>query len=189
MIFFTLISCGEGKFPDYEPENPAIEISSEHQYFKGKFVALNRKYSTMSKGDSLLWVKLRQFYVKIVFWGRGQERYHQFIHTGDKCPDINSDLNRDGIIDFHEALLTSGEILIPLDRNIQSKTAGSEWYPISSKDGSYLYSRSSSLLKMLPDLGYSSVDSLDLSNRVIIIYSSKVRSMLPVACAEIENEI
>lgn len=188
MTFFTLFSCGQGKFPDYEPSEQRIEISNEHQYFKGNFVALNRRHSTLRRADSLLWLKLNQFYVKIVFWGRGQQRYHQFIHSGERCPDSNSDLNRDGIIDFHEALLASGEILVPLDRNLQSKKEGSEWYPISSKEGSYLYSRSSSLLKMLPDLGFSSVDSLDLSNRVIIIYSSNVRSMLPVACAEIDFE-
>lgn len=191
-IFFVgilaLYSCGRGKFPDYEPKDEIIEISVEHQFFKANFIPLNRQESSFRKAQALLWLKLRQFYVRIVFWGKGKRRYHQFIHAGDRCPDNNSDLNKDGMINFYETIMASGEILIPLDRNLQTSRAGSDWYPFSGSNGSYLYSRSSSLLEMLPDLGYSSVQSLDLSNRVIIIYGSSAGPLIPIACAKISKE-
>lgn len=185
---FALFSCGRGKFPDYNPKETNVKISVEHQYYKAKFNALNGRRSTLKRAEALLWLKLRQFYVKIIFWGFSKRRYYQFIHAGHECPDMKSDFNFDGLIDFYETVLSSGEIIISLDGNLQTGPAGSDWYPRSGNNGSYLYTRSSSLLNMLPDLGYSSVDELDLSNRVIVIYEINSGPMIPIACATISSD-
>lgn len=182
---FALYSCGRGKFPDYSHQEEGVEISVEHQYFKATFIPLNRQFSSLRKADALIWLKHRQFYVKINFLGVGKRRHFQFIHTGHLCPGKESDLNKDGMIDFHESIKTSGKIFIPLDGDLQTGKAGSDWYPFSGRNGNYLYTRSSSLLDMLSDLGFSSDQELILSNRVIIIYGADVGAMIPIACAKI----
>lgn len=169
--------------------------------YDGKFFTLNNKHNRRRlKLIALVAIRDDQFYAKVVmFRGFRKLRYQQYIHKGGRCPDQSDDLNRDGVIDFSEVIASSGDILIPLDRFIQEQEKGSEWFPVTSSDGSFYYSRSASVSKMMSDLyqrdrfsrdGMSKLqrgEELDIWRRTLVIYGAPGNPLLPVACAVLQE--
>src|SRR5688500_12194922 len=116
ICFMTiLLSCGKQDFPDYSNEEEVFEHEEEEATFKAHFKSINRT-SRRIRAEGLLWIKGRQFYVKIVMRnGYPLLRYQQYIHKGSRCPDQRDDLNNDSVLDAHEVSIASGEMLVPLD--------------------------------------------------------------------------
>ncbi len=202
-ILFLLVShsCGKHNFPEYKEHS--VE-ARENQYagnYRATFRPLNSGIGPKIKAHSVLWTKENQFYVRIVMQaGFGSTRHRQFIHTGFRCPDKFDDKNGDEIIDRAEVLKSSGQQLIPLDGSLRSQVHGLEWFPRTNTHGAFYYSISANLINLMKDLksqdahpqddiGKLSVnEKLDLEQRTIIIYGSYTDPMMPVACAEIEDD-
>ncbi len=159
----------------------------------------NVKYIPRFKVSALMWIDGNQFYARVVMdKGPRKIRFKQFIHQGSRCPDRRDDLNLDQTIDYSEAITASGDILIPLDGNIENQDSGKGDFPSTNEKGMYYYSRSGSISKMLNDLRLPDVDlkdniskltkneNLDLERRVMILYGSSGDPLLPVACLMIK---
>jgi hypothetical protein len=175
LLFFS--SCGKQEFPNYHDDS--ILQNQENfgdQFFAGNFKPLSSKKVNVR---SLIWLKGRQLYVRIIFKGQSDVQYQQFINAEADCPASGETLD-----DGHE-------MLVPLDRNLDSLQAGSGWFPSSNEEGEYYYSRSADINALVKDLRKQSVlapnENLDLSNRTIVIYGSKTNPLAPVACAEINR--
>lgn len=190
VLFFIILSCGK-KFPDYKQEEVFQYEETEGEY-TGDFKTLNPARKRFN-ANLLVWLKGDQFYVKIYLKnGPKRVRYKQFMHKGSRCPTREDDLNGDGMIDLSEVVLASGEVLIPLDGYIQEVAKGNEWYPISDKQGSYYYSRSASLKKMMKNLfqlnHLDRSEKLALRGRTIVIYGTPANPLMPIACAVLQEE-
>jgi hypothetical protein len=200
LVHLVLLSCGKRQFPDYKGDEDVIFYEEAEGTYTGEFIVLNRA-QTRFNADLILWIRGDQFYTKIFLpSGPARIRYQQYLHKGSRCPTLNDDTNHDGVIDMSEVFAVSGEILIPLDGYIQEQERGSGWYPVATKTGSYYYSRSASVTKMLQDLhsrdprrgdGMTKLrkgEHLDLTSRVIVIYGTKSDPLFPVACSYIKEK-
>lgn len=187
IILCFILSCGEHDFPRYgDDKDSEINAGNKYQYFAVNLIPLNSRFSPFVSSQTLFWFKERQFYAKLVFWGRiPQLRVRPVIHQGDSCPNELDDVNRDGIIDASEVRLISGAVLLPLDRNLQSRSRGSDWFPVTDPDGDFVYSRAARLQDMLTDIGITSLDEFALATRTLILYGTSGNPFLPIACGKI----
>lgn len=92
----------------------------------------------------------------------------QSIHIGKRCPNASDDKNKDGIIDMQEAIKASGNILVPLDSNLNSVDEGKGIYPMG---GGFTYQETTSLEKF--------GDDLKLNGRVVLIHGVAETTSLP----------
>lgn len=74
------------------------------------------------------------------------------IYNARRCPNINDDINKDAYIDIMESRLVTGKMLIPLDGDLDSQSAGRYEYPRVDANGKVFYSKSASFSRMFEDL-------------------------------------
>lgn len=77
---------------------------------------------------------------------------NQSIHIGSRCPSEQDDLNNDGFVDANEGAKVYDKVIIPLDDDIGSQHIGLGIYPVSDNFGYYLWSRTTSFVKLQDDL-------------------------------------
>lgn len=82
----------------------------------------------------------------------GNTIVRQQIRNSRSCPSIADDINGDGFVDGVEAQSRTGGVMIPLDGDINTQTAGNSINPATNRNGSYTYNRSGSLSRILADL-------------------------------------
>ena len=192
-------ACGQQKFPNYN-ESPEPQKQEEQGAYQVKLSSINPRITGKLSGGGYLHARLNQFYSRIGLRSSSVGVIHrQFIHTGDRCPGPASDRNDDGVIDFEEALATSGKMLIPLDSDVSAQELGNE-YPSIKEDGLYQYSEAAPLDQMLEDLRSEDLDpednlvklgrgeELDLETRTVIIYGVSENRPLPASVFSFENE-
>jgi hypothetical protein len=127
--------------------------SSLEGHFKGTFITLNAHVNgtipgsiTMVRdGDKLM------TYARL-FAGKPKAWHQQAIHLGNRCPTMSDDSNQDGFIDINEALAVVGDIIIPLDTNMNTQAAGKNFYPLGDLSGYYHYERIASFKRLYDDL-------------------------------------
>lgn len=124
--------------------------------------------------------------------------HRQYIYSGRSCPTPDNDTNQDGYIDYVEALSSTNQILIPLDNDLSSQSAGGI-YPIANGFGNYDYNEETSLARMLADLrgtdpvGTDDVTKLDpsenlnLAGRVVVVHGVSSFKNLPDSVASRGN--
>ncbi|MFP5384881.1 MAG: hypothetical protein ACLGHN_02295 [Bacteriovoracia bacterium] len=195
----VILSCGKKDFPDYQEEIIPVHFEEHDGVYKGRFKNLNPRRARV-RANALMSIKGRQFYVKVAMMkGKKGVRYQQYIHEGPFCPTMAADRDRNGIIDFTEVQIHSGEILVPLDRKLKSQLEGNGWYPTAGIEGSYYYSKAARLEELMTDLylpdpfpgdgmrKLKSGEKFNPGKRVIIIYGTPLDPLLPVACAEMTD--
>ena len=179
IIFLT--GCGKTKNPFVEP---FFEPFSKEQdgLYRGSIRTLNKKTNSRIRGQATVFINGIQFYAKIKVKTRWKDvRHIQAIFSGDECPELSDDTNKDGFIDIDEVKLRSGKMLIPLDGDLKGQTQKFAEYPVSNRFGSYVYGIAASLKMMLKDLkipkeGYDFLDNLvqgeklNVTKRVVIIF-------------------
>jgi hypothetical protein len=106
--------------------------------------------------------------------------HKQSILMGKRCPVASDDKNKDGIIDIQEAMKASGNVLIPLDSDLNSAEEGKNIYPVGS---GFTYVESASLAKLESDTKQRTNQSLNLSGRVVIIHGVAATTVLPETVA------
>ena len=116
--------------------------------------------------------------------------HRQSVHMGSSCPTAAHDANRDGMIDYKEALRAVGKVLIPLDGDLSSQDEGAEIYP---KGSGFTYSRSAGISGMLNDLWardlspgdeitkLSRGQGMKLVGRVVLIHGTLNSELLPAS--------
>lgn len=79
--------------------------------------------------------------------------YRQSVHWGNRCPGIESDTNKDGYLDMMEIESALGDVIIPLDGDLDSQSGGTGNYPSGlNARGSYFYKRTASFSRFFEDL-------------------------------------
>lgn len=171
-LFFallSLVSCGTSSSGDNETIqrsettfDDSIDGSTIDGLYMAKFETLNPHINgtipgslTLNRsGDRLL------TFVRL-FAGKTRARHHQGIYLGRRCPNLQDDKNGDGIIDILEAKEVTGNMIIPLDGNLNSQSAGKNIYPRGDLSGYYHYERVSSFRSLFSDLKDSDTDLED----------------------------
>ncbi|HXH30662.1 MAG TPA: hypothetical protein VNJ01_07600 [Bacteriovoracaceae bacterium] len=189
MVLIT--SCGQKSFPEYAAEPAEVQREERQGYYQVSLSGLNQAVAGTVKGVGYLHTKENQFYTRVELHSQNFGLTHrQAIHLGGKCPNGNSDVNKDGIIDFDETIQTAGKILIPLDSDIESQALGNE-YPFIKEDGMYQYSEATPLDRMMDDLFEEDIDpednvgklnrneNLELEARTVIVYGIPETKILP----------
>lgn len=161
LIALTIIpllgSCGKSDSGDGiqrdEFDEGSLDGSTIDGQYQAKFFTLNPQVNGTIPGSLTLFRdgdKLMT-YVRL-FAGKPKAWHMQGIFLGRRCPDLGDDVNRDGFIDIEEAMRATGEMIVPLDANMNSQTAGMNFYPVADLSGYYHYERVASFERMFEDL-------------------------------------
>jgi hypothetical protein len=79
--------------------------------------------------------------------------YRQAVYWGNRCPGIEADQNKDGFLDMTEMEATLGDVIVPLDGDIDTQSDGTGMYPSGAiKRGSYFYKKTASFSRFFEDL-------------------------------------
>lgn len=143
-------------------EEGSIDGSTIEGQYQGKFVTLNPHVNGTIPGSiTLVRDGDRLMTYTRLFAGKPKAWHQQAIHLGTRCPNMNDDSNQDGFIDINEALAVVGDMIIPLDANMNSQAAGRNFYPLADLSGYYHYERVSSFDRMFADLYEPDKDETD----------------------------
>lgn len=116
----------------------------------------------------------------------------QNVYIGESCPTELNDLNKDGIIDIMEAHSAAGDIVIPLDGDINTQYSLLGMYPLADAWGAYVYSLTASFEKFIYDLQDDDevttdeiikVSPLRLTGRVVMVHGIADDLLLPDSVA------
>jgi hypothetical protein len=171
LSFSLVISCGKSGNKDRNSPADGVyqneTIMSDGSNIKGIYATvlrpLNKNIHMPSLGTAAVQRDGDTFsaFVKIKS-GQRATTFKQAIYTGRRCPDIKDDLNKDAYVDIQEALIAIGQIVIPLDTNIDSQLAGINNYPTGdTASGSYFYRATASFERMFADLKTPDENSSD----------------------------
>ncbi len=79
--------------------------------------------------------------------------YRQAVYWGSRCPGIESDQNKDGYLDMTEIEMALGDVIIPLDGDLDTQSGGTGNYPSGmNARGSYFYKKTASFSRFFEDL-------------------------------------
>jgi hypothetical protein len=121
--------------------------------FMAKLKTLNPETNGILVGSTTIYVKDDQLlsYVRL-FAGAPKAWHMQNVYLGNRCPTIDDDLNKDGFIDIAEGNNVWGNVLIPLDGNLNSQASGLNTFPVADDYGAYFYEKEASFSSFLKDL-------------------------------------
>ncbi|MES2526311.1 MAG: hypothetical protein V4598_04465 [Bdellovibrionota bacterium] len=164
-ILFLVIACGK---PDTSEKREAEEIvridgSNIQGVYQTSLTAVNMNLTIGNVGSAGVHRSYDSFkaFVKVFIADKGVH-HRQSIHLGSRCPTPADDINGDGYVDLREAHFVVGNILIPLDGDLDSQSQGSSWYPQGNGvAGGYFYERSASFSRMFEDLRDTDANTLD----------------------------
>lgn len=123
--------------------------------------------------------------------------HRQTLHLGTRCPTMSDDKNKDGFIDYREAIAVVGKALMPLDGNLNSQMEGTGIYPSGS---GMTYNMSASLASINADIWKADEDPSDdvmklpkgkgigFQGRVVLVHGTTPYSALPATLAADGNE-
>lgn len=172
MVILFIISCG--KEDSSSPPLPSkvqresdpikIEKVIDGQYL-AKMLPINSHLSTNITGSMTISIDKNEFIGDVRFFGNEQTTANiileQTIHLGERCPNLNDDQNGDGVLDEQETIAVIGEVLIPLDGDLNSQWLGANSYPLSDSFGSYYYNQVAAWDKTLDDLWDQDINDQD----------------------------
>jgi hypothetical protein len=197
LCLLTAVSCGRND--DSNSSSPSAH--AENQPNEGFYRAILRPVNPtlagwIPNGKVDINIDAEHFEVKSWLDDSAAVPHPQAIHLGTRCPTSGDDRNNDGIIDSRETLIAAKSMLIPLDDDLASQSAGLSYAP----KGNYSYSRRSPLLSLVSDLTGADENpqdhisklaqgkSLDLAGRVIIVYGIAQNKDLPTSVQTIEGQ-
>jgi hypothetical protein len=202
MIFLRLIlllvfalACGRYKESNPEESEEVIKIdgSNIQGVYTGTLYAMNINTTIGNIGAAGVHRSYDSFkaFVKIYLGDMGVI-HRQTIHLGSRCPTIRDDINGDGYVDLRETIFAVGNIIIPLDGDIDTQVDGSGWSPQGNGiAGGYFYERTASFSRMFEDLRELDTNSIDeveklpydqgmsMENRVVLILGVGTQMRLP----------
>lgn len=190
-----LTSCGgksETSNSQKRSQNPfKQELGLEGRYTV-KFYSLNSALAGNSNAEGRIQIVGDKIAVGINMKDSPARTQHaQTIYEGSECPSEVHDTNSDGFIDPIEASKILGQVLIPLDGDLNGQLAGIETFPVSNFQGNYSYYKEGELSQLLTDLKsedldlkdelkkMSEKDELKLEGKVIVIQGISDDTYLP----------
>ena len=197
LFFILLFSCGKkdtGKKPEPE-EELAMDGSNIQGVYQTPLTALNVNTTLGVIGSAGLHRSSDIFkaFVKIYIGEKGVT-HRQSIHHGSRCPNKGDDINSDGFIDQREAHFVVGNVILPLDGDLDSQAGGRGQYPQGNGiAGGYFYERTASFTRMfedMRDLDRNTIDEIDklpydrgytFHKKVVMIYGVGTFTHLPAS--------
>jgi hypothetical protein len=170
-LILLLISCGK----DEQAEIPPLqqqEVTEGH--YTASLFAVNDKVAAQTSGEAHLWINGDEFKVNIKLTGAPDGTHHQYLHSGENCPNFTSDQNSDGYIDAAEMFFKAGAIIMPLDSDLNSWEAGENNFP----SGNYHYKKTASYSLMTSDLKHKGIRFF-LEGKVVAIYGVPKKHRFP----------
>lgn len=136
-----------------QEEAASVDGSHIQGLYNAKFTTLNPHVNGTIPGSATFFRKEEKFYAYLRLFAGGPKAWHQqFVYDGNRCPNLNDDLNLDGFIDIQEAEAVLGKILIPLDSDIGTQASGRRFFPLGDLSGYYHYERITNFRRFLSDL-------------------------------------
>ncbi len=198
LALLVTASCGKApatpKFFESEEEEKILppDGSNIDGLYMAKFTTLNPHINGTLLGSATIQRKQDDFFAYVRLFSGGPHVWHQqHVYTGKRCPTLQDDLNGDGFIDSEEGQKVWGDIIIPLDANINSQLKGNNIYPVADESGTYFYERVGSFEKMFNDLKQTDNSLLDdivkiqpdeglaIEGKVAVIYGADASAELP----------
>lgn len=170
LLFAVAFSCGK-KDTSHDPEEEEVlrfDGSNIKGVYQAQLKALNVNSTLVTVGAAGLHRESDIFkaFVKLYIGDKGVI-HKQSIHTGTRCPTLEDDVNSDGYIDEREAQFVVGNIIVPLDGDLDSQAGGNNAYPVGNGlAGGYFYERSASFSRMFADLHDLDSDTLDEIDKI-----------------------
>ena len=173
---------------DDDPVAPTTETAT---------ATLSSMNSESATGTAMFSLTGDQFIARVQVANADSTIVHaQHVHASGVCPPAAADTNSDGFIDVLEGLPFYGAILIPLDGDIATQSAGATSFPMADADGDYLYADTVSFAAMLSDLTAADPDpsdpivklstsNLNLDSRTVVIHGVSDTTTLPATVATI----
>lgn len=169
MISCLLVACGKSTSTHRNSEgsvngreNLAPDGSNINGLYKATFTTLNPHVNGTIPGGATFLRKGDRLYAYVRLFAGGPRVWHQQnVYIGNRCPTLNDDLNKDGYIDILEAKQVLGQILVPLDSDVGTQSAGKRYFPLSDLSGSYSYERIASFNRFFKDLQDEDHDTED----------------------------
>jgi hypothetical protein len=88
--------------------------------------------------------------------------HKQSVHLGTRCPDVGDDINGDGYVDLREAYFAVGQVILPLDGDLNTQAGGSGVWPQGNGvAGGYFYANTASFSMMFEDMRTLDTNSVD----------------------------
>lgn len=185
LLLFLVTACGKSNsnagLPIQKEQAIPVNLTSAAGLYMARFQTLNPLVNGSIPGSATVKREADKFYAYVKIYGSAPHTWHQQnVYEGRRCPTMSDDKNGDGYIDIEEARLVLGNVVIPLDSNINTHALGRNVYPVSDATGTYFYERVSSVRKMTKDLindNKSSSDTIridpakgfDIEGRAVVI--------------------
>lgn len=128
-LISLVVACGKDEssstsstdITETSPQEEEIEIevnadgSNINGIYMAKFETLNPHVNGTLPGSASINRKGDKIYAYVRLFAGGPKVWHpQSIYTGNRCPTIDDDTNKDGYIDINEAMLYLEKLLFPL---------------------------------------------------------------------------
>ena len=164
-LLFLAGACGKAGTPDGQPYRE--ELKADGSNINGTYSAIlypvninlhapKSGMATFNRSGDELTAK-----VKLNVGAQGAH-YRQAIYWGNHCPGMEADLNKDGYLDMPEMEVALGDIIVPLDGDLDTQAGGTGQYPSGSNvRGSYFYKRTASFSRFFEDLKAPDPNSRD----------------------------
>lgn len=192
-VIVLAMACGknddEATMPtqaEVDPGNLRSEVM-----LKTKLFPVNTNLNFPEVGSAQVSKKSDTFSASVILqYGSPTVWHQQGIYTGERCPTLKDDLNKDAYIDIIEAKAAIGAMIIPLDADLNSQYGGWSMYPTGKVEGGYEWENSASVAKLMEDLRtpnnegdedlarLGARENLKLEGRVVIIQGTD-RDFLP----------
>jgi hypothetical protein len=162
----TLVACGTDNDDDnnnslFQEEQPA-PIPALEGNFEFTLTGLNPQAAGNVSGNGLISIRGDEVVMQIDLNGAPAFVEHeQYIRLGSACQTISNDDNNDGFLDALEASAVSGQVIIPLDADLDSQESGMTTYPRANSSGNYRWIERTSLALMTSDLRAPDTNAVD----------------------------
>ncbi len=164
LLLFLCSSCGKAKDQKFKEEEVLrIDGSNIQGVYEAPLIPINLNTTLGVIGATGVHRSYDSFkaFVKLYIGDQGVI-HKQTLHLGSRCPTIQDDVNGDGYIDLREAHFIVGNILIPLDGDLETQWGGNGSYPQGNGiAGGYFYERTASFSRMFEDLRDIDQNTLD----------------------------
>lgn len=185
-------ACGSGDDDDDSAQNEQTpEEQTDQGSYQAQLAPLNVSVGGSPTGTATIVISGDEVEADVNLRNAHSTVHAQFVDTATRCPNAQDDVNSDGFVDYQEAKVASGQILIPLDNELSSQAAGGS-FPSGS---SYSYDEETSLTQMLADLTAPDTtptdditklpagSQLNLAGRVVVIHGVRSSTSLPATVA------
>lgn len=204
LLLSFVSSCGKSNsnagLPEVKQKVLPVNGENINGLYMAKFFTINPGVNGTLPGSATLQRQDDKFYAYIRVFGGAPNAWHQQnVHVGNRCPNAGDDLNGDGYIDIEEGNKVWGKVLLPLDSNIASQSAGKNIFPIADASGTYFYERVTSFDRMFDDL--KTVDKnlddniaklapeqgLDFEGKVVVVHGTADTVIYPETVASADQ--